>query len=135
LPREERYGTRDLTYSRWHRDIEPIDQCTLPYIDIDSVEYCHLCKKPLALVETAQDVGQAFKATTVLRNLAAKANLPAYLVFYRKDPAAGKIDRFRLRQVYPHFTPWRMLTPDEYVAFLRSLRTGHACEGGSAVGT
>lgn len=130
MSREERYGTRDLAYSKWHRDAEPADQCTLPYVDVDSVEYCHLCKEPLALVETAQDVGQAFKATTVMRNLAAKGNLPAYLVFYRKDPATGGIDRFRLRQVYPCFTPWRMLTPGEYVTFLRSLRSKHTCKGG-----
>ena len=81
MTRFERTGRRDLTYSSWHRGIEPYTQSNLPYVDLDAVEYCRKCDEPLALVELAQDVGQEFKATTVMRKLAAKAGLPAYLVF------------------------------------------------------
>ena len=78
---EERYGSRDLTYSAWHRTLDP----SLHYIDLDAIEYCAQCKEPLALLELAQDVGQGWKATTVLRKLARKARLPAYLVFWKKE--------------------------------------------------
>jgi len=127
MTRVERYGRRDLTYSQWHRRVEPYTRSTLPYVDLDAVEYCHKCGEPLALLELAQDVGQEFKATTVMRKLAAKAGLPAYLVFYKKG--RGGIIGFRVRQVYPRYTGFAALTPDEYVSFLHSLRAKHSCGG------
>lgn len=128
MSRKERCGYRDLTYSMWHRNIEDYDQCTLPYVDIDAVEYCQKCKEPLALIETAQDVGQEFKATTVMRKLAAKAGLPAYLVLYRKSPI-GVIDRFRVKLLYPRYTLWHIMYPEKYIAFLKMLREKHTCAG------
>ena len=128
MTRFERTGRRDLTYSSWHRGIEPYTQSDLPYVDLDAVEYCRKCDEPLALVELAQDVGQEFKATTVMRKLAAKAGLPAYLVFYKKGED-GDIVSFRVRQVRPQYTGFVEMTPDEYVSFLRSLRANHACGG------
>jgi predicted Ser/Thr protein kinase len=131
MPRHERFGKRDLTYSAWHRSIEPEGENSLPYVDIDAVEYCPACREPLALIETAEDVGQDFKPTIVMQRLAARAGLPAYLVLYRKDVAGG-IDRFRLIRVWPREAwRWRVLDPEEYARFLRSLRAGHVCgEGG-----
>jgi len=129
MTRWERTGKRDLTYSRWHRNIEPMDRNSLPYIDIDAVEYCPICKQPLALLELAEDVGQEYKATTVLRKLAELSGLPAFLVFYRKDQS-GRIVHFRLRQVSPIYKDWKSLTPNEYVAFLYYLRAEHVCKGG-----
>ena len=128
MARTERLGVRDLTYSRWHRLTEPSGQNTLTYIDLDAVEYCCRCREPLALLETARDVGQAFKPTTVLCALAERARVPAYLVFYKADKD-GNIIGFRMRQVYPREGEWRMLTPDAYAAFLVSLRDEHVCGG------
>lgn len=120
----ERYGTRDLTYSRWHRE----QGNHLTYVDIDSVEYCRMCKQPLALIETGQDVGQSYKCMTVTRNLARMSHLPAYLVLYQKDES-GKIVSFRRWQTEPHdeVSDEVVLTPEQYRNFLCELRRDHLC--------
>ncbi|RLC87699.1 MAG: hypothetical protein DRJ03_05335 [Chloroflexi bacterium] len=118
---EERYGTRDLTYSSWHRTLHP----SLHYIDLDAVEYCARCKEPLALLELAQDVGQTSKTTTVLRKLARRSNLPAYLVFWKKE--GDSISQFRIRQVWPNWGEEQTMSPEEYEGWLLSLRSGHRC--------
>ena len=82
MSRLERYDTRDRVFSHWHRRALP-DFVTA--IDIDFLEYCHRCRETLALIELAQDVGQSFKPTPVLERLARRANVPAYLIFYRID--------------------------------------------------
>lgn len=128
----ERYGTRDLTYSDWHRAASikrflPVLQASvLNYIDIDACEYCHFCRETLALIETAIDIGQTNKATTVTRNLANKANVPAYLVYY--TPIGGDVTRFRVKQVAPMFTDEKIMNPSEYAAFLWGLRIAHVCK-------
>lgn len=100
MSRQERTGLRDLSFSRWHRSLP--NRCSA--LDIDLVEYCGICSAPLALIETTAGVG--FKPTTVLRALAARAGLPAYLVQVHIDEAAqigspGRILSCRLEQVYP----------------------------------
>jgi hypothetical protein len=128
MSREERFGTRDLTYSSWHRRAEPSNRNVLTYIDLDAIEYCHRCREPLALLELARDVGQTFKPTTVLKALAERADVPAYLVFYKPDES-GNIIGFRMRQVYPRAGEFISLTPDEYAGFLVHLRSLHVCGG------
>ena len=74
MAQEEKYGTRDRTYSAWHRRLSTqrfvgIEKAQLlAMIDLDAslyVEYDDGTKEPLALIETAQDIGQAFKPATV----------------------------------------------------------------------
>jgi len=122
MSREERYGTRDLAYSAWHRRQGRL----LAYIDLDAIEVCAMCKQPLALIELAQDVGQSGKATTIIRRLARLANLPAFLVFYSKD-GSDTIIGFRVQQVAPERGKQQSMTPGEYVEFLCALRDGHPC--------
>jgi len=121
---EERYGTRDLAYSAWHRILDP----SLHYIDLDAIEYCAQCKEPLALFELAQDVGQGWKATTVLRKLARKARLPAYLVFWKKE--GDEIVQLRVREVWPCYGQENTMSPAEYEQWLLSLREQHDCDDG-----
>lgn len=129
----ERHGTRDLTYSAWHRAanvarfLGPQRAHQLTYIDLDAIEYCAKCREPLLLGELARDVGQAFKATRVLRRLAKRANRPAVLVFYRVGDT-GDIERFRVRMVYPDYEQHeRTMDPAEYAAWLWSFREAHRC--------
>ena len=79
MTQEERRGTRDMSYSAWHRrkstsrfvGIEKAQ--TLAMIDLDAalyVEYDDSEKRPLALIEVAVDVGQRWKAGTVTQLLA-----------------------------------------------------------------
>ena len=64
MSQEERHGTRDRSYSAWHRRQSTrryigIEKATLlAMIDLDAslyVEYDDGTKEPLALIETAQD--------------------------------------------------------------------------------
>lgn len=50
MARQEVTGTRDLSFSRWHRTLP--DDCT--WIDIDSCHYCRYCSSLLALFELVQ---------------------------------------------------------------------------------
>ena len=144
MSRYERYGVRSLVYSKWHRfylgDAEPM-------IDLDGVEYCaeRGCSKPLVLIETARDVGQASKATTVMRELAKQAGgIMALCVLYKiaegVDPEKGcacearqvdddcshGISRFRVRKAWPSPSPlWVILTPEEFRDRLRTVRMHH----------
>ena len=136
---EERFGTRDLTYSAWHRRgsvrrFVGIDRAQLlSMIDVDGamyVEFDHEEKEPLALIEVARDVGQSFKAATVVRRLAKRAQLPAYLVLYLPgaapnpaDPEHRDIDRFRVRRLWPKpEEAWRELSPAEWATGLVRIR-------------
>ena len=122
MSRQERYGTRDLTYSKWHRTLAD----DLTYIDVDALEYCQRCREPLALIEIARDVGQSFKATPVLRKLAARAGVPAYCALYRIED--DTVVSFRVRKLVPVFTDWCDIDTDGWVKLLRLFRDQHQCE-------
>lgn len=139
MAQEEKYGSRDLTYSVWHRRLSTrrfvgIERAqTLAMIDADVgvwVEYDDDDKMPLALVETARDVGQTYKPATVTANLARMAKIPAYVVLYTqsntKNPAGSEwpdIEKFRVKRLTPDpEANWRILTPHQWAEALVSIR-------------
>lgn len=129
MSRQERYGTRDQTYSRWHRALaDGRHGRQLSYIDLDGIEYCDRCGSLLALIEAAWDVGQRHKATTVLAKLAVKAGIPAYCVMYEKAQDGQSIVMFRVRRVYPDPTRLYSLTPAQWEARIRAFRSCHPWE-------
>jgi hypothetical protein len=108
-------------------------------IDLDAslyVEYDDGTKEPLALIETAQDVGQEWKTATVTKNLARRANLPCLVVLYQcsdrpnpADPAFSDIECFRVKRLHPSEEyKWRNLTPGEYANLLIRLRDWKASQ-------
>ena len=135
---EERYGTRDRTYSAWHRrkstrrfvGIERAQ--TLAVIDLDAslyVEYDDGTQEPLALIETARDIGQSYKTATVTKKLAARAKLPAFVLLYTPadlpNPADDQWDdirAFRAKMICPREESWKDFTPDAWCKYLVSLR-------------
>jgi len=136
---EERYGTRDRAYSAWHRRLSTrrfvgIEHAQrLAMIDLDAalyVEYDGDSKQPLALIETARDVGQSHKPASVTVSLAKRARVPAYLLLYRPattpnpaDPRSPDIARFRIRRMWPRpERDWRTLTPGEWAKALLQIR-------------
>jgi hypothetical protein len=136
---EERYGTRDRTYSAWHRRnstrrfVGMERAQLLAMIDLDGALYCEFdgeTSEPLALIETALDKGQDRKAATVTRRLAARARLPAYTVLYAParyrnpaDPSQYDIERFRVRRLWPSpERAWRTLNPLEWAEALLQIR-------------
>jgi hypothetical protein len=142
MPQEEIFGTRDKSYSAWHRRLSVcryvgIERAqTLAMIDLDAalyVEYDDASKEPLALIETAVDCGQEWKAGTVIGKLAERANIPAYVLLYRladtPNPAAPEhmdIVSFRVRSMWPHRTEWKDFTAAEWAEKLVEIRAWSA---------
>lgn len=81
MSRTETYGTRSIAWSLFHRSMPP----PAYMIDMDYLECCRYCKETLLIGELAKDVGQSFKPTTILMNLAKKARLPGILIFYDEE--------------------------------------------------
>jgi hypothetical protein len=139
---EERYNTRLRHYSAWHRRLSTgrfvgIENAQLlAMIDLDAslyVEYDDGNKIPLALIETAQDVGQDYKNATVTANLAKMANLPCFIVLYKvsaqKNPADishNDIEMFRVKKLHPKTNGynggWVLISPRKWAEFLLKLR-------------
>lgn len=136
---EEKYGTRDRAYSAWHRrkstrrfiGIEHAQ--LLAMIDLDAslyVEYDDGTKEPIALIETARDVGQPYKTATVTANLAKRAELPCFVVLYalsdEKNPAYFlwfDIESFRVKRLWPKpESEWRIMSPQEWADNLLKMR-------------
>jgi len=136
---EERYGARDRSYSVWHRvnstkrfvGVEKAQNLSM--IDLDAVlwiEYDRDSRVPVALIETAQDVGQPFKPVTVLVELSKLSGLPAFCVLYklseRRNPTDANyadIEGFRVKRAWPD--PERLfqaLTPREWAEKLLQIR-------------
>lgn len=139
----ERFDSRDLTFSGWHRqalrDIGgEIAGTACGMIDIDCLEYCARCGTNLFLVETAKDVGQSKKSTVQMAKLASASNIPAYCALYavtgeectrgqrcRKAGCSHGISAFRMRQVTPLETDWRTLTALEFAVFVLDFHAAH----------
>jgi hypothetical protein len=136
---KERYGTRDLSYSAWHRAASirrfvGWEQAQLlNMVDADCVlflEYHQSTKEPLALIEAAIDVGQDYKPATAIARLAKRAGIPAYLVLYRQsaapnpaDPRMLDVSGFRVKRLYPRTeTKWRAMPPAEWAEALLRIR-------------
>lgn len=143
----ERFGgKRELTYSHWHRRasisrfLKNGDRSAfwLSMIDIDANEYCNSCYRPIALIETARDVGQSWKNCGITRKTAELGGLLAYVVLYSADVPDLCISCGNYRQPWPDISGFRVLqvepesgrefkemTPQEYALFLVALRVVH----------
>jgi hypothetical protein len=121
MSRHERWGERDLAFSRWHRSLEG----DLDWIDLDYVGYCHTCREPLFVMELARYVGQTHKATTVTRKIADRLDVPALLVFYEKEGDA--IVRFRVQRVAPRWSDTYTVEPRGLEEWIRRQHDQHIC--------
>lgn len=126
MSEKERYGTRDQTFSRWHRYPNLPRWCNA--IDIDFCEYCAFCGTPLALIELAQDVGQDTKPTTVLANLSRLSGVPAYCILYTGQ-SPDVIVAARIRRVEPNPTRFEHVDEEELKARITRFHTRCECVG------
>jgi hypothetical protein len=143
MPQEEIYAVRDMSYSAWHRRLSTrrfigIERAQLlAMIDLDAslyIEYDDGTRFPLALLETAEDKGQAYKCASVTMNLAKCANIPCFVVLYKlsdaPNPADSRwkdIESFRVKRLHPNTEKeWRCLTPQEWAETLLSMRQWQA---------
>lgn len=141
MSQEERFGSRDRTYSAWHRRMSTrrfvgIERAqTLAMIDLDASLYVEAQDgvfEPLALIETARDMGQRIKPSTLTRNLARRCTpvLPAYTLLYTPSNTANPADTewpdiasFRARRLWPNpMDEWKTFTPEGWAKFLVVLR-------------
>jgi hypothetical protein len=139
VPHEEKYGSRDRSYSAWHRRLSTrrfigIERAQLlAMIDLDAslyVEYDDGTKEPLALIETARDVGQDYKTATVTKKLAERANMPCFVLLYTIGTAPNPADHlwpditsFRVKRLWPKPEfQWRTVTPEAWANTLLRLR-------------
>ena len=108
-------------YSKWHRKFEGIAM-----IDVDSVEVCKHCYKPLAFIELAIDTGQTFKAYTLTKKLALKFEVPGYVVFYKTDKN-DEIIRFRVKRIAKTVGMLHEnVKPEKWFKYLKELQDNHA---------
>jgi hypothetical protein len=148
---QEKYFTRDRSYSAWHR-LHSIGRfigleraLKLSLIDIDAIlfeqglhvpevwvewEYDGVTKWPLALMETAIDINK-HKDATAIGNLAKMTGrLEAYVVLYRLgstrnpfDDSVFDIDRFRVKRLWPEpESKFRILSPEQWAFELLEIR-------------
>lgn len=140
---EQRYPITDRAYSAWHRRFSiaryvGIERAQLlSMIDLDAalyVEYDDRTREPLALIETARDVGQEWKSASVTQRLAKRAKLPCYCLLYScandpnpADPRYRDISQLRVRRVWPKAEAgWRTLTPGAWAEALLQIRVWSA---------
>lgn len=122
----ERTGTRDLTYSKWHRnvgghlDARQVHQ--LAAIDVDFCEYCVWCYQPLALIEVQRSTARP-KSAKVTTALARAAGIEAYSVSFWTDDS-DVIAGFKVADLLAA-APVAELTPPEYATWLLAVRGGH----------
>lgn len=111
----------------------------LAMIDLDAslyVEFDQDEKEPVALIETARDVGQPYKCTTVTARLAKLAGLPCCCVLYTlaedenpADPNWLDIAWFRIGRLWPNPEPeWRVVSPQEWAEALLRVRSWKAAK-------
>ena len=164
MSRRRKYG-EDLTYGEEHRVRLPELYGRLGHridlADRDWTEFCHWCKEPLGIYEEVRDVGQDMndKATTVTRNLARRADVPAFLFGWRVErpaevdaeirqlnsrirelEASYPIVSFRAKQIVPIRGSLVSMTPGEWWEGIYALHRAHhrscsayASRGGSPV--
>lgn len=127
MSRWERYGTRDLTFSNWHRTALP-DYCSV--IDLDFLEYCHRCRKPLALIELARDVGQKHKPTRVMEELAKLAGIEAYLIIWQK--VGDSVGDCRMARIWPNRTELHSVSADRVALVIKCIHQRCPCSAKDA---
>lgn len=136
---EEKYNTRDRSYSAWHRRFSTrrfvgIERAQLlAMVDMDAclyVEYEDGTKIPIALIETAKDVGQNYKTATVTKNLAKAANIPAFVLLYKLSNQRNPYDKnwfdiesFRVKCLWPRMdNGWKKVTPEDWAKMVLKMR-------------
>jgi hypothetical protein len=115
------YFERGSHFSEWHRQFDG-----LAGIDVDFVEVCPECYEPLCFMELAFDKGQAYKATTFIKKISKKCDVPSLLVFYKVEN--DQIVSFRVKRVHPWSGAIVTIEPSVLVSYLRSLQQSHECK-------
>jgi hypothetical protein len=135
---KEMYGTRDLSFSAWHRRdsikrfIDYKDAEKLSMIDLDSacfIEWEDNFKEPIAIIEAAIDHGQ-YKHARIIQRLAEKADIYGLLLLYKLSNERNPVDktvfdimRFKVKVLYPKESDgFAIFTPKQWAESLVEMR-------------
>ena len=113
------YAFSNGNYNDWHRARKE----KIAMIDIDSVEVCPDCYEPLAILETCYDKGQKYKATSLVKTLASRLNIPLFLVFYKKLTQTSLT--FRIKRITTSQTEFEVMNESQWVSILLNLQSNH----------
>jgi hypothetical protein len=123
LARNNYFNTGDH-FSEWHRTIPGVG-----YIDLDCLPICIHCKRVLAVIETAFDVGQTFKTTTVTEEVARALKVPALLVLYTPGTRLDEIISIRYKRLVPvKDKEFSQMWSNEFEEFFLKLQNGCGCQ-------
>lgn len=112
------YAFSNGSYNDWHRQFDGIAM-----IDIDSIEVCPNCFEPLAILETCYDKGQKYKATTLVKIVSSRLNIPCFLVFYKK--LTDSTLTFRIKRITSSNTEFELMNEQEWFNTLLDLQANH----------
>ena len=98
-------------YSLWHRS----QHNGIAMVDIDKIATCCACSEPLFLAETVRYVNQGFKkGHSVTKNLAIKAGLPAFIIWYRM--VGNMFMGVKVKRIAPDYKNGYSSEPIDYTA-------------------
>ena len=112
------YAFSNGVYNDFHRKFEGVAG-----IDIDFCEVCPKCYEPLAILETCYDKGQKYKATTLVKIVASRLNIPCYLVFYKN--LTPDTLTFRIKRITSSQTEFQLMNEQQWVDILLDLQANH----------
>ena len=96
-------------YSQWHRSLHS----GLAMCDLDAIEMCIACNKPLVLIETARDVNQEYrKGHSMTRQLAISAGIPAFIIWYKF--INDKPIRVKIKKIAPDYKHGYSSAPEDH---------------------
>lgn len=91
--------------------------------DIDSLEYCSHCKRPLALIETCRGHANSRKENMPMMRLSSMAKIPAYIVVV--EIVNDQPECFHVRK--DGRLPQKTLSPQQFAEFLWRIHAGCRC--------
>jgi len=146
---KERTYWRDLTYHLFHRKDSAkrfMDEAMADVLrmrDIDCLEYCYACDRPVALVELKAGAERPVRMKPLIR-LSEMADLPAFVVFYQRslDPnpiylgqknldgtTIRDIDQLTVLDLAKNSS--RSMAPKEFFRWLLGLHLSCNCQAAS----
>ena len=114
------YYQKGSPFNEWHRRVDG-----LAAVDVDLMEVCSKCYRPLLLIEHAFDKGQTHKTCSVTIKLAKRSRIPAWLIFYNVP-----VTKLRVQKLSPVLGELKSVSPYTFVRYLKKLQSScSVCNG------
>ena len=111
------YYQKGSPFNEWHRRVDG-----LAAVDVDLMEVCSKCYRPLLLIEHAFDKGQTYKNCTAVMKLSRMSGVDAILILYSQD-----MKQFRVRKLTPTLGNFKKIKDKVLIRYLCKLHSKHRC--------